>query len=124
MSAPALTRIGQIAIAVHDLDRAIDFYRDVLGLRFLFRAPPGLGFFDVGGVRLMLGLPEGGTRDHHTSVLYYEVPDIAASAAALKERKVVFEREPHLVARLGETELWIGFFRDSEGNLVGIMQEK
>jgi catechol 2,3-dioxygenase-like lactoylglutathione lyase family enzyme len=117
MSAPALTRIGQIAIAVHDLDRAIDFYRDVLGLRFLFRAPPGLGFFDV-------GLPEGGTRDHHTSVLYYEVPDIAASAAALKERKVVFEREPHLVARLGETELWIGFFRDSEGNLVGIMQEK
>ena len=124
MSSPALARIGQISIAAHDLERAIAFYRDVLGLTFLFQAPPGLAFFEVGGVRLMLALPEGGERDHHTSVLYYEVPDIHASAQALQERQVRFESEPHLVAKLGKSELWIGFFRDSEGNLLGIMQER
>jgi methylmalonyl-CoA/ethylmalonyl-CoA epimerase len=120
----ALTRIGQIAVAVKDLDRAIGFYRDVLGLRFLFQAPPGLGFFEVGGVRLMLGLPEGPGQYHHTSVLYYEVDDIGAAAAGLKQKKVVFESEPHRVARLADSELWMGFFRDSEGNLLAIMQEK
>jgi methylmalonyl-CoA/ethylmalonyl-CoA epimerase len=120
----ALARIGQIAVAVQDLDRAIAFYREVLGLRFLFQAPPGLGFFEVGGVRLMLNLPEGAGKDHHTSVLYYEVDDIGAAAARLKERQVTFESEPHRVARLADRELWMGFFRDSEGNLLAIMQEK
>ena len=121
----ALARIGQIAVAVHDLDRAVAFYRDVLGLRFLFQAPPGLAFFDVGGVRLMLNLPEGsGGRDHHTSVLYYEVADIESAAANLKGQGASFESEPHRVARLDRSELWMGFLRDPEGNLLAIMQEK
>jgi methylmalonyl-CoA/ethylmalonyl-CoA epimerase len=55
----APTRIGQIAIPVGDLDRAVQFYGDVLGLRLLFRVPPALAFFDCGGVRLMLSPPEG-----------------------------------------------------------------
>lgn len=123
MSLPALTRIAQIAVAVTDLPRAIAFYRDVLGLHFLFQAPPGLAFFDVGGVRLMLALPEPTNRDHHTSILYYETGDIHASAAALKARGVAFESEPHKVANLGKVDLWIGFFRDSEGNLLGVLSE-
>lgn len=123
MSLPALTRVAQIAVAVTDLPRAIAFYRDVLGLPFLFQAPPGLAFFDVGGVRLMLGLPEGGGSDHPTSVLYYQTADIHASTAALKARGVAFESEPHKVASLGKVDLWMAFCRDSEGNLLAVLSE-
>ena len=124
MSLPNLTRIAQIAVAVKDLERAVAFYRDVLGLQFLFQAPPGLAFFNIDGVRLMLGTAEPGTeRDHHTSVLYYQVADIHASTAALKARGAVFESEPHKVASLGKVDLWMSFCRDSEGNLVGILSE-
>jgi methylmalonyl-CoA/ethylmalonyl-CoA epimerase len=124
VSAPNLTRIAQIAIAVTDLPRAVAFYRDVLGLQFLFQAPPGLAFFDVDGVRLMLGTAEPGTeRDHHTSVLYYQVADLHASTAALKSRGAVFESEPHKVASLGKVDLWMSFCRDSEGNLLGVLSE-
>ncbi len=118
-----LSKVGQISLAVQDLERAIAFYRDSLGMRFLFQAPPGLAFFDCGGVRLMLALPEGEGKDHHSSVLYYDVPDIAAAADALKARGIRFESEPHRVARLGDTELWMGFLRDSEGNLLAVMSE-
>ena len=117
-----LTRIGQISVAVHDLERAVGFYRDTLGMRFLFQAPPGLAFFECGGIRLMLTLPEGGS-DHHTSVIYYDVADIHAAADTLKSRGVVFESEPHFVAQLGKSELWMGFLRDPEGNLLAVMSE-
>ena len=124
MSAPNLSRIAQIAIAVTDLQRAAAFYRDVLGLQFLFQAPPGLAFFNVDGVRLMLGTAEpGAEKDHHTSVLYYQVEDIHASTNALKERGARFESEPHKVANLGKVDLWMSFCRDSEGNLIGILSE-
>jgi methylmalonyl-CoA/ethylmalonyl-CoA epimerase len=125
MPTPDLTRIAQIAISVSDLPRAIAFYRDILGFQFLFQAPPGLAFFNVDGVRLMLGLPESGgnAEDHHTSVLYYQTADIHASTAALKSRGVAFESEPHKVANLGKVDLWMGFCRDSEGNLLGILSE-
>lgn len=124
MSGPNLTRIAQVAVAVKDLDRAVAFYRDVLGLPFLFQAPPGLAFFSIGGVRLMLGTAEPGSeRDHHTSVLYYEVADIHASTEALRSRGVVFESDPHRVASLGKVDLWMSFCRDSEGNLLGLLSE-
>jgi methylmalonyl-CoA/ethylmalonyl-CoA epimerase len=124
MSAPNLARIAQIAVAVTDLERAVAFYRDVLGLQFLFQAPPGLAFFNIDGVRLMLGTAEPGSeRDHHTSVLYYQVADIHASTEALKARGARFESEPHKVASLGKVDLWMSFCRDSEGNLVGILSE-
>ncbi len=110
---PGLNRIGQISIAVHDLDRAVAFYRDVLKMPLLFQAPPGLAFFDCGGVRLMLTLPDGGGEDHHTSNIYYGVEDIKAMAKTLAERGVDFEREPHLVA----------FSRDPDRNLLALMSE-
>src|SRR5689334_2166673 len=82
---PAIRRIGQLAIRAQDLDRAVAFYRDVLGLRLLFQAPPGLAFFDCGGVRLMLSRPEGAEHDHPASIVYYVVDDLQASWAALME---------------------------------------
>ena len=86
--------IGQIAIAVRDIKASTDFYRDVLGLQFLFEAPPGLAFFDCGGVRLMLTIPQGDEGDHKTSVIYYKVGDIEAATAELKARGVSFVRDP------------------------------
>ena len=121
-----LSRIGQIAMTVHDLPRAVAFYRDVLGMRFLFEAPPAMAFFDCGGVRLMLSLPEE-TGSHagqqFGAILYYAVDDIHQAAAALIARGVVFEQPPHIVARLPQADLWIGFLRDPDGQPIAIMRE-
>ena len=114
-------RIGQIAVLVRDVERATAFYRDVLGLRFLFSAPPGLAFFDCGGVRLMLGTPEG--ESGGTSTLYYVVPDFRAAHETLRARGAAFVDEPHLVARMPDHDLWMCFFRDPDNHLWGLMAE-
>ena len=118
-----ISRIGQIAINAHDVERAAAFYQDTLGLNLLFKAGPGLAFFDCGGVRLMLTRPEKPEFDHPGSILYFTVPDIQAAHATMKEKGVRFEDEPHLVARMPDHDLWMVFFRDSEGNLMGLMSE-
>lgn len=123
-TAPALLAIRQIAINVHDLDRAVAFYRDVLGLPFLFAAPPQLAFFDCGGVRLMLAPPERPEYDHPGSILYYRVADIAESHTALVARGMHFDAAPHMVARMPDHELWLAFGTDSEGNALGLMEER
>lgn len=119
-----LTQIGQIAINVRDLQRAVAFYRDILGMRFLFQAPGGLAFFDVGGVRLMLGVAEKPEFSHPASILYYKVEDITAAYSTLTTRGVVFIDEPHLIAKLPTHELWMTFFRDSEDNVLALMEER
>ena len=121
-----LSRIGQIAMTVHDLPRAVAFYRDVLGMKFLFEAPPAMAFFDCGGVRLMLSLPEqegSVAGQQFSSVLYYTVDDIQQAAAVLGARGVTFEAQPHVVARLPHADLWMGFLRDPDGNVLAIMSE-
>jgi len=118
-----ILRVGQIAINAHDVDRAAAFYQDALGLKLLFKAPPGLAFFDCGGVRLMLTRPEKPEFDHPGSILYFAVSDIQSAHAAMKAKGVQFQDEPHLVARMPDHELWMVFFRDSEGNLMGLMSE-
>ena len=118
-----LSQIGQIAINVQDVERATAFYRDALGMRFLF-AFPGLAFFDCGGVRLMLSRAEDPKLDHPASILYYRVADIEATHQALAARGVRFERGPHLVARMPDHELWLADFYDSEENLLALMAEK
>lgn len=117
-----LAAIGQIAVRVHDLDRAVAFYRDRLGMRFLFRVPQ-MAFFDCGGIRLMLGHAEGAEFDHPASILYYRVDDIRSAFEVLTGRGVCFEGEPHKVADLGSHELWLAFFRDSEANVLALMSE-
>jgi methylmalonyl-CoA/ethylmalonyl-CoA epimerase len=119
---PRLRRIRQVAIAVRDLDRAVAFYRDVLGLPLLFQAPPGLAFFDCGGVRLMLSRPEGAA-PVGTSILYYAVDDIMASHAMLRARGAQAVGEPHLIARMPDHDLWLAEFRDSEENVLALMSE-
>lgn len=118
-----LSTIGQIAIVVHDVDRAETFYRDVLGMRFLFRAGD-LAFFDAGGVRLMLSAPESAEFDHRGSILYYSVQDIEGAHGVLSRRGVAFRDRPHKVADLGDRELWLTFFDDPDGNVLALMEEK
>jgi catechol 2,3-dioxygenase-like lactoylglutathione lyase family enzyme len=118
----AITEIGQIAINVHDTNRAIEFYRDTLGLKLLFTAGH-LAFFDCGGVRLMLTPPERAEFDHPASILYFKVADIQTAHARLVERKVETESEPHVVAKMPDHDLWLAEFRDSEGNIMSFMSE-
>lgn len=117
-----LSQIGQIAIVVHDVDHAVEFYRDTLGIQFLFRAG-NLAFFNAGGVRLMLDRPEQPEFDHPPSIIYFSVPDIRAAHAELIARGVKFEDEPHMIARLADREVWMCFFRDCENNLMALMSE-
>jgi methylmalonyl-CoA/ethylmalonyl-CoA epimerase len=116
-----LSTIGQIAIQVRQVERAVQFYRDRLGMRFLFQAPPGLAFFDAGGVRLMLSRPEGDAGG--TSVLYFKVDDIHRAVETLRGRGVRFTDEPHLIAKMDTHDLWMAFFKDSEDNTMALMSE-
>ncbi|MDB5969690.1 MAG: Glyoxalase-like domain protein [Hydrocarboniphaga sp.] len=120
--ASGLSQVGQIAVPVSDIDRAVQFYRDVLGMRFLFQVPPGLGFFDLNGVRLMLDGPAK-AQAGNSSVIYYKVPDLEAAFAALSQRGAQFEAGPHLVAKMSDHELWMAFFRDPDQNLLALMSE-
>ena len=117
-----LSAIGQISMNARDITRATTFYRDTLGLRFLFSAGT-MSFFDCQGVRLMLGLASSPEYDHAGSVLYFKVDDITAAHAALGARGVHFKGVPHLVARMPDHELWMAFFDDTEGNTLALMSE-
>jgi len=121
-----LDRLGQIALPVRNLERAVAFYRDALGAPLLFTAPPGLAFFQLGDLSLMLSTPEA--QDEETrpssSVLYFKVDDVPAAHAALKERGVKFIDEPHVVHRAADFELWMAFFRDPDENMLAVMARK
>ena len=120
---PGITSIGQIAIAVSDITTSRDFYQNTLGLKLLFEAPPGLAFFECGGVRLMMTTLQGEESDHHTSVIYYKVDDIETATNQLKAKGITFIQEPQLTAKMEDHDLWIGFLRDPDQNLIGIMAE-
>src|SRR3954454_20517628 len=120
--AAGLSRIHQISMRTHDVDRAVQFYRDTLGLQFLFAAPPRLAFFDCNGVRLMLSTPEPGF-DHPGSVLYFGVEDIHTMHDTLRSRGVAFRTEPHKIATLADREVWLADFEDTEGNTLALMSE-
>ena len=114
--------IGQIAVNAHDLERAIGFYRDTLGMRLLFQVPQ-MAFFDCGGVRLMLGLPSEPAFDHPSSIIYYKVDDIRAAHRELAGRGATFTSPPHFVAKLPDHDLWLAFLQDTEGNVLALMSE-
>ena len=120
-SSPA---IGQVAITVADVESALGFYRDILGLTFLFSAGPQLAFLDAGGVRVMLTTPQGAGAVAANSIHYFSEQDIEATQAALVARGATEERAPQLAARMPDHALWTGFLRDPDGNLVGLMEEK
>jgi len=120
----SLGKIAQIAVMVRDVERATTFYRDKLGIPFLFNAPPKMAFFDCDGIRLMLGVPERADLAHAASILYFKVPDIDVAYEALSARGVVFEGKPTLVAPMPTYDLWLAEFRDSENNVLALMCEK
>jgi len=118
-----ITAVRQIALTVSDVGRAVEFYRDKLGLPFLFSAGPNLAFLDIGGVRLMLSAPEGDFKHGVSSVLYFKVADITAAHALFAERGVLFPSEPHLIARMPDHDLWLDEFRDPDWNPMALMAE-
>lgn len=117
-----LSSIGQISVNVHNIDRATAFYRDTLGMKFLFDAGH-MAFFDCGGVRLMLSTPDKPEFDHPTSFIYYRVADLERSCEILQSRGVSFEEKPTFIARLQDHDLWMAFFRDPDNNPLVLMSE-
>ena len=124
LSTTRLSTIGQIAMPVKDLPRAIEFYRDRLGLQFLFQVPPGLAFFQCGSIRLLVEVPPQQEFQHPGSPLYFVVDDLDAAYADLRGRGVSFRGEPHLIAKMPDHELWMAFFDDEQGNTHALMHEK
>jgi predicted enzyme related to lactoylglutathione lyase len=121
---PRLSTIRQIAVTVSNVERAVGFYRDVLGLDFLFAAGPNLAFLDADGVRLMLTTPQGEGEVGASAVLYFAVSDVEAAHAAIVARGAADERGPARTARMPDHELWTAFVRDPDGHLVGLMEER
>jgi methylmalonyl-CoA/ethylmalonyl-CoA epimerase len=121
-AAVGIEALGQVSVNVKQLARAVAFYRDALELPLVLDSP-GMAFFQCGATRLMLSVPTGAEFDHPGSVLYLTVRDIEASHAALAARGVSFLRPPHCIARLGERDLYMAFFRDPEGNTLALMSE-
>lgn len=121
----SLSRIKQIAIPVNSIEKARAFYRDTLGMRHLFDAPPALSFFDCGGIRLMLAGPEGQGKDGPTQhpVLFYDVGDIKATHAKIKASGAETLEEPHVITRMNGREIWTSAVSDGQGNVVSLMSE-
>lgn len=123
--AATLSSVCQIATTVKNIERAVEFYRDRLGLRLLFQAPPKLAFFECGGLRLMFSEPEpGSAHDHPGSVLYFKVENIDEVHRTLRDRGVECVGTPHLIAKMSDHDLWLAEFRDTEGNTLALMEEK
>ena len=117
-----LNCIGQIAINVRDVPTAVAFYRDVLGMMFLFELPT-MGFFECGGIRLMLSKAESPEFDHCASLIYYKVDDIQQTFESLSQQGVEFISPPRLVAPMPDHDLWMAFFRDPDQNSLALMSE-
>ena len=122
MAGIGITDVGQVAVNVRDVQRAIGFYRDVLGLPLLFEIP-NAAFVQAGGIRLYLAKAETPELDHPSSILYFRVGDIHAAFETLRTAGTRIEGEPHLLAKMPDHDLWMGFFRDTEGNVGALMSE-
>jgi catechol 2,3-dioxygenase-like lactoylglutathione lyase family enzyme len=119
-----ISGIGQIAITVSDVEKALSFYRDILGLPFLFRPNADLAFLSAGDVRVMLSTSHGAGRVGANSILYFKTSNVEATHAEIISSGATNEHSPQLAAKLPDHELWLAFVRDPDGNLVGLMEEK
>ena len=119
----ALGEVAQVAVTITNIDASTNFYRDTLGLNHMFTAG-NMAFFDCGNLRLLLGLAEDGKQATGGSVLYFRVSDIEAAHNALVANEVQIERPPTATHRTEEYELWLAFFRDPDGNLLALFEER
>ena len=115
--------VGQLLIPVEDFERGVAFYRDILGLPFLFAAPPQMAFFTCGPVRILVGVSPPGRKAQRGSAIYFRVRDIHGVHSYLKENGVQFARSPHVVNRTPKSELWLAEFTDPDGNQLALMSE-
>ena len=122
METTMVQKVGQIGVPVKDLNRALDFYKKKLGLSLLFNTD-SMAFFECDGLRLMLSLPEKDVFAHSSSVIYFQVPNIKDTYESLVGKEVIFIDEPHVVAKMGQTETWMVFFKDTEENTHALMSE-
>ena len=122
VSSFGLDHISQISVTVHDLDKAVEFYRNSLGMKLMFQASK-MAFFECSGIRIMLAVPEDPEFDHPSSIIYYKVDDIQSAYETLTSRNVTFVGPPHLVARMEDREIWMAFFRDIDSNLLALTSE-
>ena len=116
----AIESIGQIAVNVKNVTRAVNFYKDVIGLPLLFESN-GLAFFQCGETRLLLSLPEKAEFDHPSSVLYFKTDKLSSTVMSMQEAGAEFIDEPHMVGKMGDIEIWMAFFKDGEGNIHPVM---
>lgn len=116
-------KLGQVAINVENVERAVTFYKDVINLSLLFEMD-GLAFFQCGDTRLLLSRAEKEEFNHPSSVLYFQVEDLNSEVLRMKEAGATFIDEPHMVAKVEDTETWMAFFKDTEGNTLALMSER
>ncbi len=116
--------VAQILVPVDDFERGVAFYRDTLGIPFLFAAPPQMAFFACGAVRLLVGVMPPGQKAQRGSAVYFGVADIQGVFASLRERGVRFVQEPHVVHRTAASEVWLAEFADPDGNQLALMSER
>ena len=122
MGNSVIQKIGQIGVPIKNMDSAIEFYKEVLGLPLLFNTD-NMAFFECNGQRLLLSLPEKDEFANSSSVIYFQVDDIKKSVEQLIEKGVSFLDQPHIIAKMGNTETWMTFFKDTEGNTHALMSE-
>ena len=116
-------KIGQLLIPIESFDAGVAFYRDVLGIPFLFAAPPQMAFFNCGGVRLLVGVIPAGQKAQRGATIYFQVDDIHAVFSSFRDKGVAFSAEPHVVHRTPKSELWLAEFTDPDGNQLALMSE-
>ena len=116
-------KVGQLAIPVEDFEKGVAFYRDTLGIPFLFSAPPQMAFFNCGGVRLLVGVMPAGQTAQRGSAIYFNVGDIHSVHSTLENSGVLFQQKPHMVHRTPTSELWLAEFKDPDGNQLALMSE-
>ena len=112
-----LTKIAQVAVKTKDLQRATEFYRDKLGMKVLLSSTI-ISVVDCGGITLLLGPNETG------SLIYFDVDDIQKAVETPSSQGIKIEEKPTLVGQLGNMDVWIAAFKDSEDNVVGLMSKK
>ena len=119
-----ISEIGQLAITVANVKESLDFYHNILGLKFLFSPSENLAFLQCGATRIMLSTPQGAGEVGKNSIPYFKTADLQSFYKTIVENGAVEERTPQLAAKLSDHELWIGFIRDPDGNLIGLMEER
>lgn len=123
MTLATIKKINQIGVPVKNLARAIEFYQTQLELPLLFNTD-SMAFFECGGLRLMLSLPEKEEFAHASSVLYFDVADIDQVFTEFESRGVIFSGPPHCVVKNETAETWMAFFVDTEGNTHALTSDR